>query len=168
MWMHACSVFRRNSIVCVSVYTRPRLYIGPSDYLFMYHCFSDVCVCVRVFLRVCKGSAIMCVLKGGLWSAAVPKAPRTWLDRCVWRNLVVCRTAAGGSTMCPFRPGRRQPRYHRTPVRWGWSSGGTATFHSDYRERHNGIAAVMGCVTSRWGAVHWYVTDWGCLQFLRW
>lgn len=71
--MHACSVFRRNSIVCVSVYTRPRLYIGPSDYLFMCHCFSDVCV--RVFLRVCKGSAIMCVLEGG-GGCGVPQYPR--------------------------------------------------------------------------------------------
>lgn len=59
--MHACSVFRRNSIVCVSVYTRPRLYIGPSDYLFMYHCFSDVCVCVCVCFYGCAKVQRSCV-----------------------------------------------------------------------------------------------------------
>lgn len=53
------------------------------------------------------------------------------------------------STMCLFRPGRRQPRYRRTPVRRGRSSGGMSTFQCDYRERHNYDCTntVMDCVT---------------------
>lgn len=64
--MHTCSVFRRNSIVYVSVYTRPRLYIGPSDYLFMYHCFSDVCVCACVSTGVQRFSDHVCAGGGAV------------------------------------------------------------------------------------------------------
>lgn len=50
------------------------------------------------------------------------------------------QSSSSSSTMCPFRPGRRQPRYPRTPVRngsGGWSSQGTSSFHCDYKGRHN-------------------------------
>ncbi len=121
-----------------------------------------VCVCMRVQgfnNHLCSRGALECLSTQGA-------KDMTW-QVCL-EDLVVCRAAAGSNTMCPFRPGRRQPRYRRTPVRRGRSSGGMSAFHCDYKERHNYncINTVMGCETPCWGATYWYVTALGCLQFL--
>lgn len=156
-----------NSIVYVSVYTCLCLNIGLRNHMCLFvHIWLllGVCMCVCMSVQgfndhVCSRGALECLSTQGA-------KDMTW-QVCV-EDLVVCRAAAGSSTMCPFRPGRRQPRYRRTPVRRGRSAGGTSTFHCDYKERHNYncINTVMGCVTPCWGAVCCYVTDLGCLQFL--
>lgn len=84
--MYACSVFMWNSIVHVSVYTCLRLNVGLRNHMCLFvlkWLLLGVCMCV--FVWVCKGSITMCAA-GGLWSVSAPKAPRTWLDRCVWRT----------------------------------------------------------------------------------
>lgn len=154
--------------LCVSLYTCLRLHRGLPNHMFIcpymaaLRCvYMCVCLVVRGFNNhVCSRGALECLSTQGAKDMA-------W-QVCV-EDLVVCRAAAGSSTMCPFRPGRRQPRYRRTPVRRGRSSGGMSTFHCDYKERHNYncIKTVMGCGTPCWLAVYWLVTDLGCRKCLR-
>lgn len=147
--------------LCLFLYRGLCNHVFICSYVSAFRCGCvSVCVGVHWFnSHVCSRGALECLSTQGAKEMA-------W-QVCV-EDLVVCRTAAGSSTMCLFRPGRRQPRYRRTPVRRGRSSGGMSTFHCDYRERHNYDCTntVMGCVTPRWVAVSRYVTDLGCLQFL--
>lgn len=84
---HACMlcVYVKFNCACLCVFTavslqRVRLGCGC---LFVHMCLLSRCV--YVCLQGCaKGSITMCAA-GGLWSVSAPRAPRTWLDRCVWR-----------------------------------------------------------------------------------
>lgn len=68
-----------NSIVYVCVYTY-LCYTGLCRHMCL---FDHILLLLGVCLWVHKGSITLCAA-GGLWSVSAPKAPRTWLDRCVW------------------------------------------------------------------------------------
>lgn len=141
---------------CISV--SKHRFTWPHGFIYSYRTFK--CVCVQGFNNhVYSRGALECLSTQGATDMA-------W-QVCV-EDLVVCRTAAGSSTMCPFRPGRRQPRYRRTPVRrWGGRSVGCMSNFTVTTKKDIAITAptqLMGCVTPCWVAVHWSVTHLGCRE----
>lgn len=124
---------------------------------------AHVCVGVHGFNNhVCSRGALECLSTQG--AKDVP-----W-QVCVWRTQWPAEQQRAGA-QCTHS-GLEGDNRDIAGLLWGGGGGGVghlgATFHCDYKERHNynWTNTVMGCVAPCWVAVYWYVTGLACRPFL--